>query len=201
MLRYLLAPALAIPFYGQCQGYVDPHLPKVIDNVPDTASSEGYGPGVIRANGVSVDLYRSQSEETLVDKGSGVVLILAQVDGETPKQVLHFVHQYGELRIAFGFNLLVEPLPGTDKIRCTFSTLTDPDLPWWRRDRDISPDPLPGGLGSVLVNSGDVLSLTTFPLSGDKLALVHYIRFTLADPGTSSAEAPTIGSSIGVGGS
>jgi hypothetical protein len=51
----------------------------------------------------------------------------SKVDGSKPAQIFHDYIQYNNLNVIFGYDLLAEPIEGTDKIKCTFSALTDPD--------------------------------------------------------------------------
>jgi hypothetical protein len=86
--------------------------------------------------------------------------------------------------------LLVEPVQGTDEIRCTFSALTDPDeLPEnaWRRDKDVPVVALSADLTPVVIKSGDAIAFTMLPLGPGKVAVVHYLRLTRTD----LAPAPT----------
>ncbi|MFZ1015615.1 MAG: hypothetical protein WAN28_19880, partial [Terracidiphilus sp.] len=50
----------------------------------------------------------------------------AWADRGTPEHIFHYFRQYDELNAAFGYDLRVEPIQGTDQIRCTFTALSDP---------------------------------------------------------------------------
>jgi len=56
------------------------------------------------------------------------------VDRNKPAHTFHFYIQYEQLNVAFGYDLLVEPVEGTDKIKCTFSALTDPEIGWHNKN-------------------------------------------------------------------
>jgi len=90
------------------------------------------------------------------------------------------------LNVIFGYDLLVEPVEGTDQIKCTFSALTDPEIDWLR-DKDVPVVALPADLTPLVIKSGDVISFTTLPLGPGKIAVVHYLRLTRID----LAHAPT----------
>jgi len=86
--------------------------------------------------------------------------------------------------VAFAYDLLVEPIPDTDEIRCTFSALTDPDeLPEsaWPRDKSVPVVALPGDLTPFVIKSGGVIAFTTLPLGPVKIAVDHYLRLTRVD--------------------
>jgi hypothetical protein len=96
------------------------------------------------------------------------------------------------LNVIFGYDLRVEPIKGTDEIRCAFSVLTDPDeLPEkaWARSKDIpvvavAADPTP-----LLIKSGDVIAITTLPFGPGKIAAVHYLRLTRKSPNAPQSRA------------
>lgn len=50
----------------------------------------------------------------------------AWADRSTPEHIFHYFRQYYELNAVFGYDLRVEPIQGTDQIRCTFTALSDP---------------------------------------------------------------------------
>ncbi len=50
----------------------------------------------------------------------------AWVDRSAPEHIFHYFRQYDRLNAVFGYDLRVEPIQGTDQIRCTLTTLTDP---------------------------------------------------------------------------
>jgi len=164
MLKYLLAFGLSIPLCCHCQSYADSPFYRAISAIPSTAHVEGWAHGSIKANGIVIDLSESvpwSSPDR--DEIRGGSLIDSRVDGNKPGQIFHYIMQYTQLNVVFGYDLLVEPIEGTDKIKCTFSVLTDPDTAW-RRNKDVSPVALPADLTSLVIKSGDAISITTLPL-------------------------------------
>jgi hypothetical protein len=190
MTKCLLAFALSIPLCGQCQTYADSPFYRTTTAVPTTAHVEGWEHGSIKANGVVIDLSESvpwSSPDFDEIRGWSV---RSWVDKNKPAHTFHYVLHYDQLNVAFGYDLLVEPVKGTDEIRCTFSALTDPDeLPEmaWPRIKDIAVVALPADLTPVVIKSGDAISITTLPLGLGKIAPVHYLRLTRID----LAPAPT----------
>lgn len=181
--RILLVIPLAIPLCGYSQGYADSSLYKIVSAVPSTARALGRAPGSI-ANGIVIDI--SMSEPAPFTPW----LTNAWVDRSTPEHLLHYFRQYDKLNAVFGYDLRVEPIQGTDQIRCTFTPLTDPrdeppeDYPGWGsgvRKKDIPVVALPGDLSPFVIKSGDAISVTTLPLGPGKIAVVQYLRLTRID--------------------
>ncbi len=183
MLKYLLAFALSIPLCGHCQSYADSPIYKATSTVPATAYVEGWQHGSIKANGVVIDLsaYVPSSSPDL-DKIRGWS-VGSWVDRKNPAHTFHFYLQYDSMNpiVVFGYDLLVEPVKGTDQIKCTFSALTDPEHGLPGRNKDIAPVALSADLSPILIKSGDAISITTLPLGPGKIAHVHYLRLTRTD--------------------
>jgi hypothetical protein len=177
--RFLLILPLAIPLCGYSQGYADSPFYKIVSAVPSTARDLGRAPGGI-ANGVGIDI-------SLDPPPSGPRFITAWVDKSTPDHLLHYFRQYDESNAVFGYDLRVEPIQGTDQIRCTFSTLTDridpPENQFQRlglglRNKSIPVVALPGDLRPFVIKSGDAISIATLPFGPGKPAAVQYLRLT-----------------------
>src|ERR1035437_6341807 len=141
MLKLFLAFSLTIPLCGHCQSYADSPFYKTTTAVPSTARVEGYEHGSIKANGVVIDLSESvPSSSPDFDEIRGWS-VGAWVDRNNPAHTFHFYIQYDRLNpvVVFGYDLLVEPVKGTDKIKCTFSALTDPENRMTVRNKDVVP--------------------------------------------------------------
>ncbi len=182
--RFLLIIPLAIPLCGYSQGYADSPFYKIVSAVPSTARALGRAPGGT-ANGIVIDI--SMSEPAPFTPR----LTTAWVDRSTPEHIFHYFRQYDRLNTVFGYDLRVEPIQGTDQIRCTFTTLTDPideppndfqRLGLELRKKDIPVVALPGQLSPFVIKSGDAISITTLPLGPGKIAVVQYLRLTRTDP-------------------
>lgn len=188
MLKHLvLMVALAIPLSGHSQSYADSPFYRTASAIPSTAHVEGWSHGSIQANGVVIDLSESVPWSSPdFDEIRGWSLE-SWVDKNKPAHALHFYIQYDQLNVIFGYDLLVEPVEGTDKIKCTFSALSDSEI-GWRHKEDIAPVTLPGDLSPVVVKSGDAISITTLPLGEGKIAVVHYLRLTRTDLASNSTE-------------
>ena len=183
--RFLLVIPLSIPLCGYCQGYADSPFYKRISDVPSTARVEGWAHGAIRANGIVIDLsILEPSSSPDRDEMRGPELTNTWVDRTKPEHIFHYFREYENLNAVFGYDLRIEPIQGTDQIRCMFSALTDPDeLPdhSWRRKKHIPVVALPGDLGPFVIKSGDVLAITTLPLGEGRIPVVHYLRLTRTD--------------------
>jgi hypothetical protein len=177
----LLAIGIALmtfPLSGYGQSYANSPF-SVDDAVPASAHVEGWQHGSIHANGITIDLSESHSAlkiEEIADWN-----LQQEVDGAKPAQVFRFYIQYNRLGVTFGYNLLAELLEGTDKIKCTFSALTDLPFPQWHRDRSIVPVALPADVSPLVIRSGPAIAISTYPVGEDKPAVVHYIRLTRMD--------------------
>lgn len=179
MLRYFLLLSLVLPLSGSCQTYADSPFYQLASATPSTAHVEGYEHGGLKANGVVIDL-SEWTPNSSPDFGEIAGWdVGADTDGSKPTQLFHFYIQYKRLNVLFAYNLLVEPIEGTDKIKCTFSAFTNPK--GWPWPRTIVPVALPADLTPLMVRSGDVISIPTLPLGKGRIAAVHYLRLTRAD--------------------
>ncbi len=183
MTKSLLAFALSIPLCGYCQTYADSPIYKATSAVPSTAYVEGWQHGSIKANGVVIDLSAYvPSSSPDIDKIRGWS-VGSNVERNNPAHTFHFYIQYDWMNpiVVFGYDLLVEPVKGTDKIKCTFSALTDPENQLLLRNKDVVPVALPAALSPIVIKSGDAISITTLPLGPGKIAHVHYLHLTRTD--------------------
>ena len=183
MLKFLAILPLAIPVSGHSQSYADSPFYRATSAVPTTAHVEGWQHGSIKTNGVVIDLSESvPSSLPDFDKIRGWS-VGSWVDRNNPAHPFHFYIQYDRMNpvVVFGYDLLIEPIEGTDKIKCTFSALTDPENGLSDRNKDIAPVALSTDLSPIVIKSGDAISITTLPLGEDKIAAVHYLRLTLID--------------------
>jgi hypothetical protein len=181
--RILLIIPLAIPLCGYSQGYADSPFYKIVSAVPSTARALGRAPGGT-ANGIVIDI-------SMLEPGPFTPrLTNAWADRSTPEHIFHYFRQYDRLNAVFGYDLRVEPIQGTDQIRCTFTTLTDPideppdkfqKLGLGLRKKSIPVVALPGDLSPFVIKSGDAISITTLPLGPGKIAVVQYLRLTQTD--------------------
>ncbi len=183
MTKCLLAFALSIPLCGHCQSYADSPFYRTTSAVPSTAHVEGWQHGSIKANGIVIDLSELvpwSSPDIDEIRGWSVG---SSVDRNNPARTFHFYIQYDGMNpvVVFGYDLLVEPVKGTDKIKCTFSALTDPENRLTLRNKNVAPVALSGDLSPVVIKSGDAISITTLPLGPGKIASVHYLRLTRID--------------------
>jgi hypothetical protein len=182
--RFLLIIPLAIPLCGYSQGYDDSPFYKVVSAVPSTARAVGQENIRMRANGIVIDV------SMLEPAPFTPRLSDAWADRSTPEHIFHYFRQYYELNAVFGYDLRVEPIEGTDQVRCTFTTLSDPkDEPasnfqkWGMglRNKHMPVVPLSGDQRPFLIKSGDAISITTLPLGPGKVAVVQYLRLTRTD--------------------
>jgi hypothetical protein len=190
MHRYFLLLAFAIPLSGHCQKYARSPFYSPVSAIPSTARVEGYEHGGIKANGVVIDLSESEPSSPPAFDEPGGWSLDADVDGSKPAELFHFYLQYDRLNVVFGYDLLVEPVEGTDKIKCTFSAFTNPRgwTGFRNREKEIVPVALPADLTPLVVRSGDVISIPTLPLGEGRIAVVHYLRLTRTDLTSDSAQ-------------
>jgi hypothetical protein len=185
MRRYFLLLAFAIPMSGPCQSYARSPFYSPVSAIPSMARVEGYEHGSIKANGVVIDL-SEWTPDSSPDAGAVAGWdVGADTDGSQPTELFHFYLRYNRLNVVFAYDLLVETVEGTDKIKCTFSAFTTPKH--WPWPRTIVPVALPADLTPVVVRSGDVISIPTLPLGEGRIAAVHYLRLTRTDLTSDSA--------------
>jgi hypothetical protein len=190
MLKFVVMFSLAIPLCARCQEYADSPFYRATSTVPSAAHVEGWQHGSIQANGVIIDL-----SELVLSSSPGFDEIRgwsvgSWVDRADPAHTFHFYIQYDQMNpvVVYGYDLLVEPIKGTDKIKCTFSALTDPENGLPGRNKDIAPVALPADLPPVILKSGDAISIATLPLGPGKIAPVHYLRLTRIDQAARTAQ-------------
>jgi hypothetical protein len=118
--RFLLIIPLAIPFCGYSQGYADSPFYWIVSAVPSTAGAAGQENIRARANGIVIDALMLEPDPFAPR------LTNTWADSSTPEHIFHYFRQYDKLNAVFGYDLRVEPIEGTDQIRCTFTTLSDP---------------------------------------------------------------------------
>jgi len=189
MLRYFLLLSLVLPLTGYGQSYADSPFYQPVSAIPSAAQVDGYAHGSIHANGVVIDLSEWTPDSSPDSERIAGWSAAADVDRGKPAQIFHFYTQYDHLNpvVVFGYDLLAEPVAGTDEIRCTFSALTDPS--WdWHRNQQVAPVALPTDLTPVVIHSGDVLAIRTLPLGPGRIAAVHYLRLTRTDQTPTSAQ-------------
>jgi hypothetical protein len=184
MFKYLLAFAVAVPASSYCQSYADSPFYQTAAAVPSTAHVEGWSHGSTNASGIVIDLSeRVNSSSSDFDDIRGWS-VHSWVDRRKPDHTFHYYLQYDQLNVIFGYDLRVEPVKGTDEIRCTFSALTDPEeLPssGWSRSKDTPVVALQGDLSPFVIKSGSVISITTLPLGKGRIPVIHYLRLTRID--------------------
>ncbi len=190
MIKHFLIFSLAIPLSGYCQSYGDTPTFRRVSDVPSTARTEGYEAWRMAGLPVEVDLSRWMDWSS-PDRHDGDGRVQPWVDRNKPDHVLHYYVQHDSLKVVYAFDLKVEPVQGTDEIRCTFSTFTDPDeLPEraWRRDKSFPIVPLPGDLVPIVIKSGEAVAITTLPLGKGHAPTVHYIRLTRTNLASASTQ-------------
>ena len=185
--------SLAIPLCSYGQSYADSPFYKPISAIPPTAHVEGWSHGSTKANGVAIDLSESvASSSPNFDEIRGWS-VRSWVDRKSPDHIFHYLLQYDQLNLAFGYDLLVEPVKGTDEIKCTFKALTDPEVDW-HRDEAMPVVPLTTDLTPLVIKSGSAISITTLPLGAGKIAVIHYLLLTRSDLAPTSDAAKQNGS-------
>lgn len=180
MHKYLLVFSLAVPLCSYCQSYADSPFYKPISAIPSSARVEGWSHGSTKANGIVIDFSESDpSPSPDFDEIRGWS-VRSWVDRKSPAHTFHYLLQYDQLNVAFGYDLLVEPVKGTDEIRCTFKALTDPEVDWHRNEA-VPLAPLSADLAPLVIKSGSAISITTLPLGAGKIAVIHYLLPTRTD--------------------
>ena len=182
--RFLLIVPLAIPLCGHSQSYADSPFYKIVSAVPATARAVGRENIRVRANGIVIDVSMSESAPFTPRLSN------AWADTSTPEHIFHYFRQYERLNTVFGYDLRVEPIQGTDQIRCTFAPLSDPvDQPsnnfqrlgLGLRNKNIPVVALPVDLKPFVIKSGEAISVTTLPLGPGKVAVLQYLRLARTD--------------------
>ena len=131
-----------------------------------------WGPPDTRANGTSTNITMS------VDFGFGTWTEEMIVDGDSGKQILHWYAQFDRLNVTFGYDLLLEPIDGTKKIRCTFKTLTEPSRGFVRNNGSYLV-PLPGPLTPLIITDGDTIAIRMFPQKSTEAPFTQYLHVRL----------------------
>jgi hypothetical protein len=115
-----------------------------------------------------------------------------RVDGAPGSQILHWFVSFYRPQVTFGYDLFLEPVVGTNKIRCTFRTLTDPEN--WSRDKSSQLVQLPELLTPVEIEDGATLSISFLPEGDPKRVFVQQLRITLLNKSTRRSDQGSAGS-------
>lgn len=185
MLRCVLLLSLGLPLCASCQSYADSPFYQPVSAIPSGARADGYVHGSLHANSVTIDLSEWEPASSPdFDRIRGWSTA-ADTDGNPSAEVFHFYTQYDPMNpvVRFGYDLRVEPVAGTDEIRCTFSAPTAPHGWDWHSNPDVRPVALPADLTPVVVHSGGVLAIRTLPLGPGRIVVTHYLRLTRTDSG------------------
>jgi hypothetical protein len=193
MLKLFLALTLAIPLCGHCQSYADSPFYRKVSDVPSTARFDGWvhGDGGNKANGIVIERFISMPWSSPDRDELRPWFINSWMDQNKAAHIYHLFIQYDGPNVTFGYDLHVEPVQGTDEIRCTFSALTDPDDlsdKAWRRHKDIPVLALPGDLTPLVIKSGGAIAITMLPLGQGRIPVVQYLRPTRTDLAPASTE-------------
>jgi hypothetical protein len=164
-------------------------------NSPLYQLGERGGPGLHRrwsgpptdANGTTTTISMSGDVGATGGNEEGM-----RVEGAPGSQILHWFVSFYRPRVTFGYDLFLEPVVGTNKIRCTFRTLTDPEN--WSRDKSSQLVPLPEPLTPVEIEDGATLSISFLPEGDPKRVFVQQLRITLLKKSTSRSDQGSAGS-------
>jgi hypothetical protein len=110
LTRFLLMFPVAIPMCGYCQSKAGSPFYRPISAIPATAHVEGWAHGIMKANGVMIDLSVSEPSPSQDSDELHGGLIDSWVDRNKPGHVFHYFRQYNQLNVVFGYDLLVEPV-------------------------------------------------------------------------------------------
>jgi hypothetical protein len=159
---------LASPLLGSAQPYIDTPFYKLSGGSPAGAAARWSGSPTF-ANGTTTEITMFVNHSGGWDEGM-------QVDGKPGAQVLHWFAAFYKPHATFGYDLLLEPLSRTTKIRCTFSAMTEPEHGFQLRDTSSSMVPLPEPLTPLVIESGDTISIRFSPEGVPDKPFVQYLK-------------------------
>ncbi|MDE1177062.1 MAG: hypothetical protein PW789_10720 [Edaphobacter sp.] len=122
------------------------------------------------ANGVTMDISVA-SDEAGWSEG-------LRTDGSPQHQTLHLYIEATESDATFAYDLDVEPVEGTRKIRCTFKRQNADQFSEFKHASQTVP--LNGDLAPVLVDDGSTLAISMFADRDKKQKIVQYLHIRLS---------------------
>lgn len=168
---YLGLGIVAIPALAVGQSYQNAPFYQLAKQPPAGVIFR-WGGRPTEANGISTQIVMSVHPTGGWEEGM-------RVDGQPGAQVLHWYAAFYKPHATFGYNLLLEPIPGSTRIRCTFSTMTEPEGGFGLRDTSSSLVQLPEPLTPLIVESGDTVSVSFLPEPTLEKTFVQSLTITL----------------------
>jgi hypothetical protein len=107
-----------------------------------------------------------------------------KVDGPEGKQKIHWYIEDLHSHVYFGYDLLLETVPGTQQIKCTFRPLT---ISAWSPstwlDQTLPTPPIPEGTTPLLIEDGETFNVSMLPESEHKYKIVEYVHIENSQKG------------------
>ena len=146
----LLLTSASVPCTISAQTYeYSPFYQKVA--APPVGAFHRWTP---RANGVIVNI-RMTNVGGVWNEGM-------RVDGPKGQEVIHLFLDETRSSVSFAYDLLVEPIAGTQQVRCTFKPQSAEAFPPGAH-QSFPQAPLSGLLDPLIVNDGDTIAISMIP--------------------------------------
>jgi len=121
------------------------------------------------ANGVKMDISVA-SNDTGWEQG-------VRTDGSPKREMVHLYIQPTDSGATFAYDLLVEPIAATHKVRCTFIRQSSEQFSEYKQATQTIP--LPQDLAPVIIDDGGTLAISLFADRDKKQRLTQYLHFTI----------------------
>lgn len=113
-----------------------------------------------------------------------------KVDGSFGKNIIHLYVEDGRHRVSFAFDLLLEPIADTTKVRCTFRPFTASVWPLPRPfDESLATPAWPEHSDPLIIEDGETISVSMIPDSDGAYRMIQYIQVELHAKATSPSAA------------
>ncbi|WP_263366328.1 hypothetical protein [Edaphobacter bradus] len=114
------------------------------------------------------------------------------VDGSNGQEIIHLIIEETKNNIAFAYDLLVQPIEGSQQVRCTFKPQAPDTFP---QSMKFPHMPISDSLEPVVIDNGGTIAISMIPDPDKKQKLVQYLQMQLRKPGTSDAAKTHISAS------
>jgi hypothetical protein len=172
LVPFLIALAPITPS-AIAQEYETSPLYQKTDSVPSSAMHRW----TVTANGFNATFYLTPPHYPFPSYSEGL-----PVDGPKGHQIIHmWIQDEHTNRAYFAYDLVLEPVPGKQQVKCTFSPLTVASI---KGGLDINAPavPIPESVAPVILSDGDVLRIGIVMDAEHKYKLIQYIRVQVPPP-------------------
>jgi hypothetical protein len=161
-----LSLILAVPHLA-AQSYENSPFYQKGDSAPQSAKHRYTA----HANGVTATISVAFPSHEFAPWNEGM-----KVDGPNGHQIIHRWIEDLHSHVYFGYDLILEPVPGTQQVTCTFKPLTVSPQSSAALDPTLPSPPIPEGLDPLLLQDGETFNISMLPEAEHRYKLVEYVQ-------------------------